>query len=56
MDLADFCVYMYKSVCRDIVWEYTAKTKELGIELLDLIARGLGLEKGYFANKLSQDW
>ncbi|XP_021848163.2 2'-deoxymugineic-acid 2'-dioxygenase [Spinacia oleracea] len=40
---------------REIVGEYTAKAKEVGLKILELIAEGLGLEVGYFDSDVTQE-
>ncbi|XP_057547830.1 hyoscyamine 6-dioxygenase-like [Amaranthus tricolor] len=40
---------------REIIGEYSMKAREVGSRILALIAEGLGLEEGYFANEISKE-
>ncbi|XVE72954.1 hypothetical protein DITRI_Ditri11bG0079000 [Diplodiscus trichospermus] len=39
---------------RDTVAAYSIEAKKLGLRILELVAEGLGLESGYFGDKLSE--
>ncbi|XVF21600.1 hypothetical protein REPUB_Repub12eG0103800 [Reevesia pubescens] len=39
---------------REVMATYSIEAKKLGLRILELVSEGLGLESGYFANKLSE--
>ncbi|KAK9013427.1 hypothetical protein V6N11_041436 [Hibiscus sabdariffa] len=52
--LSTVCLGKVQNLCREVVATFSIEVKKLGSRILELVVEGLGLESGYFEDKLSE--